>query len=213
MFYHIHGELVHTEPTFAVIDCGGVGYKLTISNSTFSSLPFSGENFPGENKKVKLFTHLQVREDGIELFGFYSSEELSAFKLLTTVSGVGPKAAMSILSQLSPERFAIAVTTEDTKAISKAQGVGAKTAARIVLELKEKVAKEFPVISNDAIIADLKTPVSSKDRGKLADAQDALIVLGYTRAEAISVLKESDLSMNVDEIIKSALSKLSKLTK
>lgn len=205
MFYHIHGELVHTENNAAIIDCGGVGYKLTVSTNTLSSLPFSGEN-----KKVRLFTHLQVREDGIELFGFYSHEELNAFKLLTTVSGVGPKAAMSILSLLSPERFAVAVTTEDTKALSKAPGIGAKTAARIVLELKEKVAKEFPVISADVIIGDSKGSVSSVDRGKLADAQDALIVLGYTRAEAISVLKGADVSMNVEDIIKSALAKLMK---
>lgn len=205
MFYSLYGDLIHTEGNLAVIECGGIGYKLTISNNTFAALPFSKED-----KKIRLLTHLQVREDGIELFGFYSREELNAFKLLTSVSGVGPKAAMAILSQLSPEKFAVAVIGEDAKAISRAQGVGAKIAARIILELKDKIAKEFPVFHDGSAAGDSKTPVSSGERGKLTDAQDTLIVLGYTRSEAINVLRGVDTSRSVEEIIKLALTKLMK---
>lgn len=205
MFYSLYGDLIHTEGNLAVIECGGIGYKLTVSNNTFAALPFSKED-----KKIRLFTHLQVREDGIELFGFYSNQELNAFRLLTSVSGVGPKAAMAILSQLSPEKFAVAVVGEDAKAISRAQGVGAKIAARIILELKDKIAKEFPIIHDGSAASDSKTPVSSGERGKLTDAQDTLIVLGYTRSEAINVLRGADTSRSVEEIIKLALTKLMK---
>ena len=128
MFYHVRGILVVCESGFAVVECGGVGYSLTISLSTAERL---GSKM---NQEVRLFTHLAVREDGVELYGFATKEELSAFRLLISVSGVGPKAAMSILSQLSTEKFAYAVSTEDVKTLSRAPGVGAKTAARIILE-------------------------------------------------------------------------------
>ena len=142
MFYYIKGTLAHLEPTFAVVDAGGVGYKLTISATTHDTMPphLTGNTPP----EVKLYTHMAVREDGVELFGFGSHEELSAFKMLISVSGVGPKAAMAILSIFTPERFALAVCNNDTKAIAKANGIGAKTAARIVLELQDKLMKETP---------------------------------------------------------------------
>ena len=130
MFYHIAGEYVHAEESFVVIDCGGVGYRLTVSRNTAETL-----GYPKGGERVKLYTYLQVREDGVELFGFYSEEELDAFRLLITVSGVGPKAAMAILSLFTPEKLAYAVAGEDVKAISRANGVGPKTAARVVLEL------------------------------------------------------------------------------
>ena len=139
MFYYISGKLAMANPSTAVIDAGGVGYKLTISENTYNSLP---TRHTVESPTAKLFTYMAVREDGIELFGFASEQELSSFKLLLTVSGVGPKAAISILSLLTPEKFALAVCTEDRKTISKANGIGPKTAARVILELKDKLMKE-----------------------------------------------------------------------
>ena len=113
MFYYLQGKLAYTELTTAVIDVGGVGYKLTVSGTTYSALPRASAE-----PTVKLYTYMAVREDEVELFGFYTEEELSAFKLLITVSGVGPKAAMAILSAFTPEKFALAVCTEDKTAVA-----------------------------------------------------------------------------------------------
>ena len=201
MYYYISGTLAHKSMGFAVIDAGGVGYKLTVSQNTYDRLPLAGN-------AAKLYTYLAVREDGIELFGFFDETELSSFQMLITVSGVGPKAAMSILSLLTPEKFALAVCTEDTKAISKASGVGPKTAARIVLELKDKLIKEHGAEFNAApeIGSSAK---GSPARGKLTEALDALMVLGYQRAEATAVLKSLPTEqMTLEEIIRQALKKL-----
>lgn len=201
MYYYISGTLAHKSMGFAVIDAGGVGYKLTVSQNTYDRLPLAGN-------AAKLYTYLAVREDGIELFGFYDETELSSFQMLITVSGVGPKAAMSILSLLTPEKFALAVCTEDTKAISKASGVGPKTAARIVLELKDKLIKEHGGEFNAApeIGSSAKGALA---RGKLTEALDALMVLGYQRAEATAVLKSLPTEqMTLEEIIRQALKKL-----
>lgn len=206
MFYYIKGTLAYLDPTFAVVDAGGVGYKMTISTTTHDAMPpHLTVNTPPE---VKLYTYMAVREDGVELFGFGSSEELSAFKMLTSVSGVGPKAAMAILSIFTPEKFALAVCNNDTKAISKANGVGAKTAARIVLELQDKLMKETPaeLLSESAAGATMiNVPVG---KGNLGEAQDALMVLGYSRAEATSALAGIDPSLELETIIKLALKKL-----
>jgi len=198
MYYHIHGTLCLTEPHTAVIDCGGVGYKLTVSGTTMAAIASKiGE-------KVKLYTYLAVREDAMELFGFYSMQEHSAFKQLITVSGVGPKAAISILSTLTPEQFAAAVCSSDTKALGKASGVGAKTAARIVLELKDKLAKEF-----GADVVSAAAPVGIAASGKLSDAVNALLVLGYSKQEANAALAGVDSStMSLEALITSALKKL-----
>ncbi len=206
MFYYINGRLALKENCTAVLDVGGVGYKLTISGTTYDALP-AANSLTGEAKQVKLFTYLAVREDDIELFGFYSGEELSAFKMLISVSGVGPKAAMAVLTLLTPEKFALAVCSEDTKTLSKASGVGAKTAARIVLELKDKLSKENP--DKTAKIGSFAP--SDVSRGNLTEAQDALVVLGYTRAEAVAALKGIDISgLEIEDIIKLALKKLMK---
>ena len=202
MLYHVRGELVHREPTLAVLECGGVGYALTVSLVTSDTLEGS------LGKTVKLYTHLQVREDGIELFGFYSKEELSCFKMLIGVSGVGPKAAMSILSIFTPERFAFAVSGEDVKGLSKAPGVGAKTAARIVLELKDKLAKDSSVkpLLDGASFSPAATPAQSTDKRKLSEAVDALTVLGYNRNEILEILKRIDTAkLSLEEIITAAL--------
>lgn len=206
MFYYISGTLTHAEVTFAVIDAGGVGYKLTISQNTYDTLP--ARHTVSEPPKVRLYTYMAVREDGIELYGFASETELSSFKMLISVSGVGPKAAMSILSLLSPEKFALAVCTEDKKAISKANGIGPKTAARIILELKDKLLKQTDLSGNTE---DTFIQMAVPSGGKLSEAQDALMVLGYSRAEAQNVLRKMDTSsMELEEIIKASLKLLMK---
>ncbi len=205
MFYYISGKLALASPSIAVIDVGGIGYKLTISENTYNSLP---PRHTQESPSVKLFTCMAVREDDIELFGFHSEAELSSFKMLIGVSGVGPKAAISILSLLTPEKFALAVCTEDKKTIAKANGIGPKTAARVILELKDKLIKETDLSAavNDSIGSSAPMPTSS---GKLSEAQDALMVLGYSRTEAQNVLKNIDTqSLGLEEIIKQALKML-----
>ena len=133
MFYYINGKLAHLDPTFAVLDVGGVGYKLTISGSTHSAMP--PHLSVSEAPTVKLYTYLAVREDDIELFGFASEEELSSFKMLISVSGVGPKAALSILTQMTPQKLAIAICTDDKKAISAANGILRTEERELGLEL------------------------------------------------------------------------------
>lgn len=193
MFYYIKGTLVHTDFSSAVIDTGGVAYKMTVSTSTLSQIA-------SLKNDVKLYTYMAVREDAVDLYGFYTLEELSLFKLLITVSGVGPKAAMGVLSAFTPERFAIVVGSEDIKSLSKANGVGAKTAARIILELKDKVAKE--IVSS--------RPVPTQASGAVSDAQNALMVLGYTKAEATNALVGISPALPLEDMIKEALKKLMK---
>ena len=194
MFYHVKGELVMTDPQSAVVDCGGVGYKLTVSMNTLSHLTQTG-------KTVCLYTHFSVREDAVELFGFYDTEELSAFRLLISVSGVGPKAAMAILSLLSPEKFAVVVSSGDTKTLAKAQGIGAKTAARIVLELKDKVSAAATADGGEE-------DVSVTDLGGIRDdALEALMVLGYQRQAAQKALAGCK-GDTLEELMRAALKKI-----
>ena len=208
MFYYICGTLAYATPNTAVIDAGGVGYKMTISQNTFASLP---RNANGTPAVAKLYSYMAVREDGIELFGFISETELASFKMLLSVSGVGPKAAISILSLLTPEKFALAVCTEDRKTISKASGIGPKTAARIILELKDKIVKENNI---DTTLAEGITQGATQNAtmsGKLSEAQDALMVLGYTRGEAQAALRGIDVDKyDLEGVIKQALKQLMK---
>ncbi|MBP3494847.1 MAG: Holliday junction branch migration protein RuvA [Clostridia bacterium] len=201
MIYHVYGTLEVCEPSFCVIDCQGVGYRLTVSDNTYSAI------LTKINQKIKLYTYLQVREDGVELFGFNTNDELTSFKLLITVSGVGPKAAMAILSLLTPDKLSMAITSEDTKAIAKASGVGAKTAARVVLELKDKIVKQTFASSPDVQSA---ASVNVGKSSNLSEALDALIVLGYTRADAQRALAGIDPKLDVVKIIPLALAKLIK---
>ena len=207
MFYYIKGKLVHLEPTFAVVDVGGVGYKLTVSGTTYEAMPPRSVTDPPQ---VTLYTHLAVREDDIELYGFATQAELSSFRMLLTVSGVGPKAALAVLSLLSPEKFALAVCTDDRRTISRANGVGPKTAARIILELKDKMLKENggTIPDGGAVSA---APAAPAGRGKLSEAVDALIVLGYSRPEALTALKTVDTDrLELEAIIRAALKNLMK---
>ena len=205
MLYYIRGELVLLETGCAVIDAGGVAYKMAISQNSYDALPKTG--FRKESVQATLYTHLSVREDGIELYGFASTEELSAFKLLISVSGVGPKVALSVLSLLSPEKFALAVCTEDKKTISKASGVGPKTAARIILELKDKLSAAALPDNIDTTLPG--NAMANENRSNLSEAIDALVVLGYSRSEALTALKDIDTSaLLLEDIIRQALKKL-----
>ena len=202
MYYYLNGTLEYRDANTCVIDCGGVGYKLTVSLLTSESLSTK------LGQKTKLYTHLAVREDGIELFGFGSNEERTCFNQLISVSGVGPKAAMSILSTLSPDKFSLAVCTDDVKAISKASGIGTKTAMRIVLELKDKISKDMMTLGakiskEDAVV------ISSNSA--LSEATEALMVLGYDKASVLTALKGLDVTnMESGDIIKNALKKLAR---
>lgn len=201
MFYYISGELVHVAENTAVIDVGGIGYKLTVSSTTLSSLPSTSNEIPN----VKLYTYMAVKEDAVDLYGFYSTEELDIFKLLISISGVGPKAALSILSILSPQALADAVASQNVKMISRAPGVGLKTAQRIVLELSGKLVSAVGTTSpsSGTAKATVKTP-------SVSEAQDALMVLGYSRAEAQNAIRSvADFERKTtEELIKAALVQL-----
>lgn len=205
MIYCLSGELLFTDAvaSTAVIDCCGVGYKVTVSSNTLRKLPMNPEKPP----RIRLLTYMQVREDGVDLFGFYTAEELDMFKLLISVSGVGPKAAISILSLMTPEKLSLSIATEDVKAISKAPGVGAKTAGRIILDLKDKVAKAFPAMES-AEDTSAPTAPSAAGTSKMADAQSALLSLGYSRQEISAALAKVDTSASLEDIIRLALNVL-----
>ncbi len=202
MFYFLKGELALLKPSFAVINAGGVGYKITIGERTYQAL--SGKT------EAKLFTHLAVREDGVELFGFQNEQELDTFLLLTSVSGVGPKGAIAILSQFTPEQFVMAVCTEDKKAIAKSNGIGPKIAARIILELHDKLAAGGASLDLGGDFANIPLPAATAPAGaEMADAQEALLVLGYNRTEILRALAGVDTAgMSSDQIIRAALKKL-----
>ena len=204
MFYYLKGELAYRDISTCVIDCGGVGYKLTVSYLTSETLASK------LGKEVKLFTHLAVREDGVELFGFGSNEEKECFNRLTSVSGIGPKAAMSILSTMTPEKLAVAICTDDKKAIAKAPGIGAKSAARIILELKDKMSKEM--LNDNIVNADSgESAQIFVSNSAISEASEALAVLGYDKNTVLSALKGIDPSItDVSEIIKAALKKLAR---
>ncbi len=204
MIYCLTGEvlMVDSLSMSAVIDCCGVGYKLTVTGSTLSKLAAVPKG-----TKTRVYTYMTVREDAVELSGFSTKEELDTFKLLIGVSGVGPKAAIAILSVLSPSALANAVASEDAKAIAQAPGVGAKTAARVVLELKDKLAKGLVSQTQYAEQAGARTPVAGS---RLSDARDALVVLGYSRAEVLNALAGIDPSLETEEIIRAGLAKLMK---
>jgi len=197
MIYSVKGEVIHTEPNLAVIECGGVGYACRTTFTTLSKLK-------GIGSQAKLYTYLNVSQDDVSLFGFYDQQELKCFRMLLTVSGVGPKAALSVLSDIPPEKFALTVATGDYKAITKAKGIGAKTAQRIVLELKDKIAKEQ--LSDTSM--DFAAVSEAVSGGAMGEAIAALVVLGYSQAEAATVISGLDSSLSTEELIKQALKKI-----
>jgi Holliday junction DNA helicase RuvA len=203
MFYYLCGTLAKLAPGMAVIDCGGVGYMCSISANTEQRLSVF------EGKTVKLFTYLSVREDAMEIFGFFTEEEMATFKLLITVSGIGAKTAIGILGHVTPEKFAYAVSIGDVKAI-RAPGVGPKIAARIVLELKDKIAKEAEMeLPDDGGIGAAVSSAPLPKGNKLTEARTALMALGFTRGEAEGFLRSVDCTkLSVEEIIREALKRV-----
>ncbi len=194
MIYSVRGKLIHKETMLAVIECGGVGYACRTTFSTMSRLGDVGS-------EERLFTYLNVREDSAELFGFYDMQELNCFKMLLTVSGVGPKAALSILSDTDPQKFALTVASGESKPLTKTKGVGPKLAQRIVLELKDKIAKEN--ISGEVYQATSDIQLAGSDG--VSEAVSALMVLGYSQSEAASAVSKVSPELSSSEIIKQAL--------
>lgn len=195
MYYSLNGILLHKSPGFIAVECGGMGYRCGISMNTLQKMPAVGE-------KVFVYTYLQVREDAMDLFAFFCEEELNCFKQLLTVSGVGGKAALSILSDQLPEQLALCVASGDYKTLQRAQGVGAKLAQRIVLDLKDKLG---------AYSSDSKIISAAMETGSTTEeAVSALAVLGYSRGEAAAAVAGLDAGLSVEELIRAALNKLNK---
>lgn len=200
MFYSITGKIVYTGENAIAVDCSGVAFYLTVSANTLRKCGDVGDT-------QTLFTYLSVREDALDLFGFADKAELDCYKLLTGISGVGPKAAIAILSALTPDALALAVAGDDAKSISAAQGIGAKIANRIILELKGKI-DSIPVSSGSlGNIAAVKKSVLSY-AGE--DAVNALVMLGYSKSEAGIAVGKLDGNLSTEEMIKQALALLAK---
>lgn len=199
MLYNLKGTLTVTDVNFIVVECGGVGFKCFTTLNTVKEIGKIGDT-------VNVFTYLAVREDAMDLYGFASLAELDAFKLLITVSGIGPKAAVSILSELSPDRLAVCIASGDAKAITKAQGVGKKTAERVVLELKDKMGVIAIGNTSDAV----SSAASVASNSDSAEAVEALVALGYSQSDAAVVVGAMDKSLSVDEMIRLGLKQLAK---
>ncbi|WP_312644750.1 Holliday junction branch migration protein RuvA [Hydrogenoanaerobacterium sp.] len=197
MIYSLRGKLVHTAPNIAVVECGGVGYGCKTTATTLASLPKQGA-------EVLLYTYLHITDNALDLFGFASSMELNFFKMVITVSGVGPKVALALLSDLTPEKLALCIAAGDYKALTRAPGVGNKIAQRIVLELKDKVSSDDLTlgVAESSAAADIGT-------GGLAEAIGALVALGYSRSDAAVAISKLDSTLSVEELIKGGLKALS----
>ena len=200
MFHYISGVAAELYPNLAVIDCGGVGFEINTSAYTLSQLK--------TGQKTKLYTYVHIREDTFEIYGFSGKSEKRCFEMLLGVSGVGPKAALSILSSNTPEGLVMSIVTGNEKAIMAAPGVGKKIAQRVILELKDKLAKETESVSF-ADAAAFSAPTAGS--GKLSDASAALAVLGYSAPEINAALKDVDTeTLTLEEIIKAALKRMMK---
>lgn len=196
MFYSITGKIINKDDKSVAVSCGAVAFKCFCTRNTLAAVS-------GKTGDVTLFTHLNVREDAIELFGFYTEAELEAFKLLTTVSGIGASSAFAVLSELTPDRLAIAVASGDFKSICAAKGIGQKIAQRIVMELKDKMSSAAFVSDDVASAAGAVSAAASMSN--TSEAVAALVALGYTQSESTVAVSKLDPSLSVDELIKAAL--------
>lgn len=198
MIHSLRGKLIYTDTSTAVVECGGVGLKCNTSLNTLRRLAPVGND-------VFLLTYMNVREDAIDLFGFYDQSELEMFKLITSVSGVGPKLALSILSEFEPDKLTLFIASGDSKSITRASGVGAKLAQRIVLELKDKIgATSFASSDEVAAVA------SSAKNASVNEAVEALVSLGYSHSEAALALSKLDAALPVEALIKEGLKALAR---
>ena len=196
MFYYLDGTVAYLGENLAVIDCGGVGYACATTGHTLSHLR--------QGIRARLYTYLNVKEDAMDLYGFYEQDELHSFKMLIGVSGVGPRAALALLSANTPDQLALAIVTGDEKPLTAAPGIGKKIAQRIILELKDKLSKED--------LSGIKLNRSGVGRGqKTTEALSALAVLGYTQQEIAEALKNIDVdALPLEEIVRQALKKMVK---
>ena len=201
MYYYVSGTVAHIEPYLAVVDCGGVGYACRTTAYTLSQIK--------KGDRAKLFTFLSVREDAMDLYGFASQEELKLFQQLISVSGVGPKAALGILSSSTPANLAMSIITGDEKTLTRAPGVGKRIAQRVILELKDKLAKGQTVSgSGESVAMDAVTIIP---QNKLSEASAALAVLGYSQGEINTALKGIDIDAQpLEQIIRLALKNMVK---
>ena len=201
MFYYLNGTVAHVEPYLAVIDCGGVGYACRTTSYTLSQIK--------KGDKAKLHTCLSVREDAMDLYGFATQEELKLFQQLISVSGVGPKAALGILSSSSPANLAMSIITGDEKSLTAAQGVGKKIAQRVILELKDKLAKGQTISASGESVAGPALTIIPQN--KLSEASAALAVLGYSQTEINVALKGVDIDgQPLEQVIRLALKNMVK---
>ncbi len=201
MIYSLRGKITVMEQNLAVIECGGVGYACRTTAYTLSQLATGEEAF--------LLTYMNVREDAVELFGFCDSAELNCFRMLLSVNGVGPKAALSILSDLSPQGFALCVAGGDSKVLTRSQGIGKKIADRIILELKDKIAKQNENIPAEKYAELSQTPATMGNN--MSEAVSALVVLGFSNQQAQKALAGLSPDMPVGDLVKEGLKKLSNL--
>lgn len=195
MFYSLTGEVVFKDEQIVALSCGGVAFKCFATRNTLARV--------NEGESITLYTHLNVREDALDLFGFYGKDELEAFKLLTSVSGVGPKAGLAILSELTPDEFALAVASGDSKAISRANGVGAKIAQRIIMELKDKISGVSFVSEENSIVSNAVKATNTMSNTK--EAIEALVALGYSQSEASIAVSKLSPDLSTDDLIRNAL--------
>lgn len=198
MFYSITGNVIKTGMGFAAVECGGVAFRCLTSNQTLYDI--SGK------KEATLYTYLNVREDALDLFGFSTEYELEWFKMLISVNGVGPKAALAILSELSPDKLALSISASDEKAICRAPGVGKKIAQRIILDLKDKVKN---LAGDNTTVAEMEKISAVNDMSNTSEAVAALSMLGYSQSEASVAVSKLDPSLPVEALIKQGLKLLS----
>lgn len=200
MIYSVKGELQSAAPSdahyLAVVEAGGIGYAIKTTHTTMMKMPPIGST-------ALFYTYLYVREDALELFGFADLEELNCFKMLISISGVGPKAALSILSDMTPQKFALYIATGDSKGFTRSKGIGAKTAQRIVLELKDKITNEQVAVG----VTD-KLPDMEQISSNAGEAISALVVLGYAQSEAAAAIAKLDQNLSVEDMIKLGLKAL-----
>jgi len=198
MIFSLHGTLIFTDIRSFVVECGGVGYKCTATLNTLSSLPKKGS-------EVFVYTYMNVKEDAVDLYGFIETTEMECFKLITSVNGVGPRIGIAILSDFTPDQVALYIASGDSKSLTRASGVGAKLAQRIVLELKDKVAA-----TDISFKQDLKAVGNVVNHSNAQEALSAMMALGYSQSEASLAVSRTDQSLSVQQIIKESLKSLSK---
>ena len=195
MIHSLTGKVIEKSLDEVVISCGGVGFLVSVPQTVQGAIAAVGE-------ETTLYTYLNVKEDALDLYGFATKAEQRTFKILTTVSGVGPKAGLAILSALSPDRIALAVSSGDHKAFTAAQGVGPKLAQRIVLELKGKFTD---TTLGGVTIEDISSTAAAPAGGNIGQAISALVALGYTQSQAAIAISKLDADLDVQTLIKQAL--------